>query len=133
MTPPRRPTVVIAEDDNVTREILRLILRDGGYDVIGEASNGEAAVGLCADLMPDIVCLDVMMPKLNGIDALKAIKAWDPDTVVLMITMDAAQETVSEALGNGASGYVLKPFNVGKILDTLARAWAKSGRKLRAG
>src|SRR6185295_10841604 len=115
----RRPTVLIAEDDGVTRAILRQILKQGDYEVIGEASDGEAAVAMCADHLPDIVCLDVMMPKLDGIGALKAIMASNPQTIVLMITMDAAAATVNEALAHGACGYVLKPFNVGKILDTL--------------
>ena len=128
MPPARRPTVLIADDDGVIRSLLRLILKEGDYDVVGEALDGESAVEMCAKQKPDLVCLDVMMPKLNGIDALKAIKAKSPGTVALMVTGDAATATVKDALQNGASGYVLKPFNVGKVLDTIERALKKPGQ-----
>ena len=121
----RRPTIVIADDDGVARSILRLMLKEDDYDVVAEVLNGEDAVETCAKLQPDVVCLDVMMPKLNGIEALKAIREKSPHTVALMITGDAATATVKDALQNGASGYVLKPYNVGRVTDAIERALKK--------
>ncbi len=126
MATARRTTVVIADDDGVTRTLLRLILKEADYDILGEALDGEAAVELCAQYEPDLVCLDVMMPKMDGIGALKAIKAKYPSMTVLMVTADSATETVKEALQSGASGYVVKPFNVGRVLDTITRAMKKA-------
>ncbi len=125
MTPPRRPTVIIADDDGVSRTLLRLILKEADYDIVAEAVDGEAAIELCKQHKPDVLCLDVMMPKLDGIGALKAIKAERPSTAVLMITADSAATTVKEALQSGAAGYVVKPFNVGKVLDAVARVLNK--------
>ncbi len=125
MTSSRRPTVVIADDDGVSRTLLRLIIKEADYDIVAEAMDGEAAVDLCMHHRPDLICLDVMMPKLDGIGALKAIKAACPSTSVLMITGDSAATTVKDALQNGASGYVVKPFNVGKVVDAIARALNK--------
>jgi len=123
-----RPTVVIADDDGVSRTLLRLIIKEADYDIVGEAMDGEAAVDLCMHHRPDLICLDVMMPKLDGIGALKAIKAACPATSVLMITGDSAATTVKDALQNGASGYVVKPFNVGKVVDAIARALNKPAK-----
>lgn len=120
-----RPTIVIADDDGATRTLLRLILKEADYNVVAEALDGESAVELCEHYKPDLVCLDVMMPKLTGIAALKAIKAKRPEIAALMVTSDAAMETVKSALQSGASGYVVKPFNVGKVLDAVARALHK--------
>jgi len=125
MPPPHRPTVIIADDDGVSRTLLRLILKEAGYDIVAEAVDGEAAIELCKQHKPDVLCLDVMMPKLDGIGALKAIKAERPSTAVLMITADSAATTVKEALQSGAAGYVVKPFNVGKVLDAVARVLNK--------
>jgi len=125
MPPSRRTTVVIADDDGVTRTLLRLILKEADFDILGEALDGEAAVELCTQYKPDLVCLDVMMPKMDGIGALKAIKAKFPSMAVMMVTGDSATETVKEALQSGASGYVVKPFNVGRVLDAIARVLNK--------
>ena len=122
---PHRPTIVIADDDGVSRTLLRLILKEADFDIVAEAIDGEAAVELCTQHRPVLVCLDVMMPKLDGIGALKAIKAACPSTAVLMITADSAATTVKEALQNGAAGYVVKPFNVGKVLDAITRVLNK--------
>jgi two-component system, chemotaxis family, chemotaxis protein CheY len=125
MSQSHRPTIVIADDDGATRTLLRLILKNADYNVVAEALDGESALALCAQHKPDLICLDVMMPKLTGIAALKAIKAKFPDMAVLMVTSDAAMETVKTALQSGAAGYVVKPFKEGKVLDAVAHALHK--------
>ncbi|MDP3639411.1 MAG: response regulator [Azonexus sp.] len=80
------------------------MLRDEEYEVIGEARNGIAAVDSTDRLKPDIVCLDVIMPKKDGLTALCEIKAARPETEVVMITSNAAPETVQKLIQNSASG-----------------------------
>lgn len=118
----RRISVVIADDNDMMRAILRGMLRGEEYDVVGEARNGSAAVDIVGRLKPDVVCMDVMMPEKNGIEALVEIKATQPNVEVIMVTSSSDPETVQESIQNGASGFIIKPFNAARVLDTLARA-----------
>ena len=117
----RRISIVIVDDNDMMRSILRGMLRGETYDVVGEARNGVQAVEMADRLKPDIVCLDVMMPEKNGIEALIEIKAARPNTVVVMITSNADADTVQQSIGNGASGFIIKPFNAARVLDTLEK------------
>jgi len=117
----RRISIVIADDNDMMRGILRGMLRGDEYDVVGEARNGLAAVEICGRLKPDIVCMDVMMPEKNGIEALCEIKAAHPEIEVIMVTSNSDPETVQESIQNGACGFIIKPFNAARVLDTLAR------------
>lgn len=117
----QRISVVIADDNDMMRGVLRAMLRGEEYDVIGEASNGVLAVDIAERLKPDIVCLDVVMPEKNGIEALCEIKATLPEIEVVMVTGNSDPATVQESIQNGASGFIIKPFNAARVLDTLAR------------
>lgn len=122
----KRSSILIVDDNDMMRSILRGILRHEEYDVIGEARNGAQAIELAERSKPDIICMDVMMPEKNGIEALCEIKAARPEVDIIMITSNADPETVQDSIQNGASGYIVKPFNAAKVLDTLARI---SGKK----
>lgn len=111
--------VVVVDDDKLMRDVLKAILRDEGYTVAGEAANGEAALALCDKSRPDVVCLDVNMPGMTGLEVLKALRKKHPDTRVVMITGDASMGTVREAVGLGALCYIIKPFNPGRVADAL--------------
>jgi two-component system chemotaxis response regulator CheY len=117
----RRVTIVIADDNDMMRSILRGMLRGEEYDVIGEARNGQAAVETSGRLKPDVVCMDVMMPEKNGIEALREIKAAQPEVEVIMVTSNSDPDTVQESIQNGASGFIIKPFNAARVLDTLTK------------
>lgn len=117
----RRITIVIAEDNDMMRSILRAMLRGEEYDVIGEARNGQAAIDIVARLKPDIVCMDVIMPEKSGIEALCEIKAANPAIEVVMVTGNSDPETVQESIMNGASGFIIKPFNTARVLDALEK------------
>ena len=117
----QRISVVIADDNDMMRGVLRAMLRGEEYDVIGEASNGVLAVDIAERLKPDIVCLDVVMPEKTGIEALCEIKATQPEIEVVMVTGNSDPATVQESIQNGASGFIIKPFNAARVLDTLAR------------
>lgn len=121
----RRPTVLIVDDNDMMRAILRGILRNEEYEVVGEARNGIAAVELTERFMPDIVCLDVQMPEKDGLSALADIRAAHPETAVVMVTASADPETVQDAIMQGAVGYIVKPFNAAKVVDTLVKALAR--------
>lgn len=113
---------IIIDDNDMTREVLRVTLRSDGYQVIGEATDGETGLEIVCRLKPDVVFLDVIMPRVSGLEVLKQIKQILPKVVVLMVTGSADRPTVHAALQSGASGFILKPFNTGTVLDTVENA-----------
>lgn len=121
----RRTSIMIVDDNDMMRSILRSILRGEEYDVIGEARNGSIAVEMAERIKPDIICLDVVMPEKDGLEALCEIKAARPETEIVMVTSNADPETVQEAIQNGASGFIIKPFNAARVLDTLEKVAAR--------
>ncbi len=101
--------VFLADDHTIIRDGLRaLIDAQPGLQVVGEAANGRAAVARVLALRPDVAVLDIAMPELNGIDAARAIRAQQPGTQVIMLSMHASSEHVVRALQAGALGYLLK-------------------------
>lgn len=122
MKPNEKIRVVIIEDYHMTRSLLRIILRGEEFDVIGEAIDGERGVAMCKDLQPDIVLLDVVMPNMNGLEALAAIRVDSPDTMVIMVSRLGDEEIVNQAMQAGANGYIVKPFNTASVIDTMNEA-----------
>lgn len=101
--------VLVAEDHPITRQgICKLLEDEGNFMVIGEASDGEEAVQMVVDLQPDVVIMDVAMPKLNGIEATRQIKLLRPSTAVLILSAYDDDEYVFGLLEAGAAGYLLK-------------------------
>ena len=119
MEKPDKAKVLIVDDDATIRTLLKSILRHDGFGIAGEASNGEMAIAMCDMMELDIVCLDINMPKVSGIEALEVIKKAHPELVVVMISADSKMDVVREAISKGASGFIVKPFNPGKVLDTI--------------
>jgi two-component system chemotaxis response regulator CheY len=118
------PRILIVDDNDLMRTLLRGILRKEEYEIVGEAKNGAAALDLVERLRPDIVCMDVMMPQMDGIEALQAIKAAHPEVRVVMISGNPSKDNVRESIEGGASGFIVKPFNAGRVVDALRRALA---------
>ncbi|MFP5334202.1 MAG: ANTAR domain-containing response regulator [Actinomycetes bacterium] len=116
-TTPRR-RVVVAEDEAIIRLDVVEILRDAGYDVVGEAGDGEAAVRLAEELRPDLVVLDVKMPVLDGISAAERIGRSGHSAVVLL-TAFSQKELVDRARDAGAMAYVVKPFSADDLLPAV--------------
>jgi DNA-binding NarL/FixJ family response regulator len=105
----QRIRVLLADDHAIVREGIRLCLESlGDIDVVAEAEDGHEAVRLVGQLSPNVAVLDVSMPKLNGIEALRQIKRDHPRTAVVMLSMHDSEAYVAQALHAGASGYVLK-------------------------
>ena len=116
----KKTKVVIVDDNDIMRALLRGMLRaEKEFEVVGEARNGELGVELVRRLEPQIVCMDVMMPVMTGIDALREIRKEFPGTAVVMITGNASAENVQESVQNGAAGFIVKPFNADKVLKTM--------------
>ena len=120
MAPVTRTRVMIVDDHEIMRDGLREVLqRSGGFEVVGEAGDGEAAVRLAHNLKPDIVVMDVMMPLKNGIDACREISEALPDTSVLILTAATEEDAVVEAAAAGAVGYVQKFSGKKELLRTV--------------
>lgn len=119
-------TVIIVDDNDTTRAMLRAILRAEGIEVVGEAKEGPAGIALARKLRPSLVCLDVMMPNISGLEVLAQIKSEMPEIKVLMVTGSTDRDTVQTAIQGGASGYLVKPFNGAKVIAAIENA---TGRK----
>jgi response regulator NasT len=113
--------VVVAEDEALIRLDLVEMLREEGYDVVGEAGDGEAAVRLAEELRPDLVMLDVKMPVLDGISAAQRI-ASERIAPVVMLTAFAQRELVERARDAGAMAYLVKPFTKGDLVPAIELA-----------
>lgn len=111
--------IIIADDDRLTRSVLRLLLQEQRYSVIGEATDGEKAVELCAEVKPDIAFIDIDMPQLNGHEAAERIRQSNPRIVVIMISALPTVANVKQAMDAGVAGFVVKPFNTGKVIETV--------------
>lgn len=116
---------LIVDDDSMSRMILRAVLLDNEYEIVGEATNGKKGIELALVLKPDIVWLDNVMPEMSGLDVLLEIRPKLPRALILMVTGSADRETVQAALQGGADGFVVKPFNSGRVLAALEQALAK--------
>lgn len=121
MTTGGKLRVVIIDDYDMSRTLLGIILRGGQFEVVGEASDGKAGVEVCLRLKPDLVLLDVVMPVMNGLEALEAIHQQLPETLVLMVS-GSDDEVVTQAMEKGAVGHIVKPFNTASVLETLNQA-----------
>jgi two-component system chemotaxis response regulator CheY len=116
--------VLIVDDSHFMRNLLGQILEDD-YHIVAEASNGAEAVKLYKEHEPDIVMMDIVMPKCNGIKATAAIKKLDPEARVIMCTSVGQREKMKLAVKAGADGYVTKPFeepSVRKAIQDVASA-----------
>ena len=122
-------TVLIADDDDVTRGLLRQVLRQCQLHVVGEARDGKEALDAFRKHKPNILCLDVQMPEMNGLEALTAIRAEHPDAIVIMITGSTTSEVIKGAIAAGADGIIAKPFSAAKILAEVTRCITRAEQK----
>jgi Response regulator containing CheY-like receiver, AAA-type ATPase, and DNA-binding domains len=116
--------ILIVDDTLFMRTLLKNILFSGGHEIVGEAGDGAEAVEKYQALKPDLVTMDVVMPKMNGIEALKEIKKLDPGAKVVMCTAVGQEQMVKLAIKTGARGYVVKPFQAPKVLDEVKNVLA---------
>ncbi len=113
--------VLVVDDAAFMRMLVKKILTQAGHQIVGEASNGKEAVEKYKQLKPDLVTMDIVMPEMDGITAVKEIMKIDPNAKIIMITAVGQEAKVMEALKSGAKGYIVKPFQAPKVLEEVNR------------
>jgi two-component system chemotaxis response regulator CheY len=114
-------TVLVCDDAIFMRTMISDILQQSGFDVIGEAETGVEAVAQYRKLKPDLVTMDIVMPDMGGIDAVREITKFDPNARILMCSAMGQQALVVEAIQAGAKDFVVKPFQPSRVLEAVQR------------
>jgi len=114
-------TVLIVDDAAFMRISIKNMLTKNGYDVVGEAENGLIAVEMYKELQPDIVTMDITMPEMTGLDALKEITKLDPSSKIVMVSAMGQEAMVRDAIVSGAKGFIVKPFKEDGIVAALKK------------
>ena len=114
--------MLIVDDAAFMRMMIKDILTKNGYDVVGEAENGQVAVEKYRDLKPDLVTMDITMPEMDGIAAVKEIKSQDPAARVIMCSAMGQQAMVIDAIQAGAKDFIVKPFQPERVLEAVSKA-----------
>jgi len=114
--------ILVVDDAMFMRATVKRILENAGYEVAGEAENGQMAVERYSELKPDAVLMDITMPIMDGISAAKAILDNDPAAVVLMCTALGQQSLVIQAIQAGVKDYIVKPFQADRVIEGVSKA-----------
>ena len=113
--------ILIVDDAALMRMMIKDILTKNGYNVIGEAENGAKAFEKYNELKPDLVLMDITMPEVDGIAALKKIKGADPNALIIMCSAMGQQAMVIEAIQGGAKDFIVKPFQPDRVLEAVKK------------
>ena len=115
-------SILIVDDAAFMRMMIKDILTKNGYEIAGEAENGIKAIEKYTETKPDLVMLDITMPEMDGIEALKRIKKLDPDSNIIMCSAMGQQAMVIEAIQAGAKDFIVKPFQAERVLEAVKKA-----------
>ncbi len=115
-------SVLICDDAAFMRVMIKDILTKNGYEVAGEAENGQKAVEKYNEVKPDLVMMDITMPEMDGIEALKKIKESDASATVIMCSAMGQQAMVIESIQSGAKDFIVKPFQADRVLEAVKKA-----------
>lgn len=113
--------VLIVDDAIFMRHTLKTMLENNDYEIVGMAEDGLEAITMFKALNPDIITMDITMPKMSGLEALGEIKNINPNAKIVMITAMGQETMVREAIVAGASNFIVKPFKEEKVVDVLSR------------
>ena len=113
--------ILICDDAAFMRMMIKDILSKNGYNVAGEAENGAKAVEKYAEIKPDLVLMDITMPEMDGIQALKKIKESDPSALVIMCSAMGQQAMVIESIQAGAKDFIVKPFQADRVIEAVKK------------
>ncbi len=116
--------VLIVDDAAFMRMMIKEILSKNGYDVVGEASDGAQAIEKYQELNPDLVTMDITMPEMDGITALKEIKKINPSAKVIMCSAMGQQAMVIDAIQAGAKDFIVKPFQADRVIEAIKKTLA---------
>ena len=114
--------ILIVDDSFYMRTMLKNMLTDAGYEVVGEAANGAQALEMASSTSPDLITLDVILPDNTGLDVLKSLRQIQPSAKVVMCSAVGQEVIVNEAIENGALAYIVKPFSEEKVLEIVGSA-----------
>ena len=114
--------ILICDDAAFMRVMIKDILTKNGYEVVGEAENGIKAVEKYTETKPDLVMMDITMPEMDGIQALKKIKEADANATVIMCSAMGQQAMVIESIQSGAKDFIVKPFQADRVLEAVKKA-----------
>ena len=117
--------LLVVDDALIMRMRIRDIAREAGWDVVGEAATGADGVARYRELRPDLVTLDIVMPELDGVEALRAIRTEDPSARVVMVSALDQRAKLSECIALGAVDFIVKPFDKQRLLELFRKAAAE--------
>jgi two-component system chemotaxis response regulator CheY len=117
--------ILVADDASFMRQMIREIVESEGFEICGEASDGIEAIDEYKRLQPDVVTMDIVMPRKSGIDAVRGIMDIDPTACVVMCSALGQETLVTEALQAGAKDFIVKPFKPDSVIDTLKKVLEK--------
>ena len=113
--------ILIVDDAAFMRMMIKDILSKNGYNVVGEAENGAKACEKYSELHPDLVLMDITMPEMDGLQALKKIKGSDPNALIIMCSAMGQQAMVIESIQSGAKDFIVKPFQADRVLEAVKK------------
>jgi len=113
--------VLVVDDAAFMRMMIKDILRKGGYQVVGEAEDGLRAIEKYRELKPDLVTMDITMPEMDGITAVKEIRKIDENAMIIMCSAMGQQAMVIDAIQSGAKDFVVKPFQMDRVLEAIRK------------
>jgi len=114
--------ILVVDDASFMRMMMKDILQKGGHEVVGEAENGKVAIQRYQELKPDLVTMDITMPEMEGIEAVRQIRSLDAGAKIVMCSAMGQQGMVVEAIQAGAKDFVVKPFQGERVLQALSKA-----------
>lgn len=117
-------TVLIVDDAAFMRMMIKNILSKAGYEIVGEAENGAQAVAKYKDLKPELTTMDITMPEMDGISAVKEIMKLNPSAKVIMCSAMGQQAMVIDAIQAGAKDFIVKPFQPNRVLEAVQKVVA---------
>ncbi|WXR61787.1 response regulator [Peptostreptococcaceae bacterium AGR-M142] len=113
--------ILLVDDAAFMRMMIKDILSKNGYEILGEAENGAKAIEKYKEVSPDLVIMDITMPEVDGIQAVKEIKGMDPNAKIIMCSAMGQQSMVIEAIQSGAKDFIVKPFQADRILEAVKK------------
>lgn len=122
--------LLVVDDAMLMRRMIRDVALEAGWEVVGEARNGQEGVDLFDQLRPDLVTMDVVMPEMGGLEALRKIIGLDPKARVVMVTALDQKQTIEEAIRDGALDFIVKPFERDRIFNLLGKIGTRTAPRI---
>ncbi|MEK5063720.1 MULTISPECIES: response regulator [Cytobacillus] len=113
--------IIIVDDAKFMRVTLSSILKKADHEIVGEGENGKEGVDLFVNLKPDLVMMDITMPEMSGLEAVREIKRQNPNAKVIMCSAMGQQKVIVESIEAGAKDFIIKPFDEGRVLEAVNR------------